>query len=226
MLLVPAALAQIPPEISDQRCGNKVLDKFELCERGVNETKCEVLEDLLGIDTACDTEHCTCLPRVNRAFCGNNNREGVELCDGNSEDKCAEFGQKINLTLLCNPETCGCKINQSVPPGYNPVEIETLTNISQQNATCGNKKVEKSEDCDPPNTLCTTNTKQAGVCTACKCIDPRTQKIETNIAKDAKNETVINKSINTSGLLVPEPEKKTEEGFFSKLLKWLAKLFS
>ncbi len=225
LLILPQVLAQIPTEISEQRCGNKALEQFELCEKGVDETKCDDLADLLGIDTACDTQYCTCLPRVNKAFCGNNNREGVELCDGNGEDKCAEFGQKINLTLVCDPKTCGCKINQSVPAGYNPVEIETLTNISQQNATCGNKKVERSEDCDPPNTLCTTNTKQAGVCTAeCKCIDPRAEAEEkANISNSSElNKTTAEEDKQTEEKTTEEPEK----GFFSKLLSWLAKLFS
>ena len=114
LLILPSVLAQIPPEISDQRCGNKVLDQFKLCERGVNETKCDELSEILKVDTACDTTHCTCLPRVNQAFCGNNKREGVEVCDGSGEDKCAEFGQKINLTLVCSPTTCGCSIKDKI----------------------------------------------------------------------------------------------------------------
>ncbi|MBS3124878.1 hypothetical protein J4211_01330 [Candidatus Woesearchaeota archaeon] len=240
LLALPFALAQIPWEVSDQRCHNKVLDQFELCERYANETRCDALGEILEVDTACDTAHCTCLPRVNKAFCGNNQREGIEVCDGTGDDKCAEYGQRVNMTLVCNPKTCGCSINEKLPADYNPVAIETLANSTQKITVCGDKKVERDEDCDPPNTLCTTYRKEAGVCTQkCKCLPPdmldKEDEITAPFNVSTTNETNTTLT-NTSELLTPpESENNTtqelseeppEQGFFARFISWLAGLFS
>jgi len=245
ILAIPTALAQLPWEITDQRCKNQVLDQFELCEKNTTSDRCAKLGALLKVATACDTAHCTCVPRVNKAFCGNNNREGIEVCDGTGPDLCPDYGALINLSLVCDPKTCGCKLNQSLPMDYNPVTLEALSNASERTAVCGDKKVEREEDCDPPNTLCTTYRKEAGVCTdKCKCIPPdlldKEDELTASVASQNKTDTlaapVSNTSINTSGILSSEPENETvetieeenepESGFFTWLLSWLAKLFS
>jgi len=231
LLLLPTAYAQLDWTITDLRCGNGVLDQFELCEKGLdNQSKCDILAEKLGIDMGCFEKHCTCVPRVNPAYCGNSRRDFNEMCDsGASDDRCPVLGEIMgNVTLKCNTKTCGCDLID-VPTDYSPAVVETFKNASEKASVCGDKKVERDEDCDPPNTLCTTSTKDAGVCTdKCKCVEPalldeEEPKIEENVTGNvteiAGNATftVIEKS--------PEAEKE-EPGFFGKIWNWLASLFS
>ena len=237
LLLLPVAYAQLDWAITDFRCGNGVLDQFELCEKDVkNVTFCDALGTILEIDTACDTAHCTCLPRVNKAFCGNNIREGVELCDGTAEDKCAEFGNATKLTLSCNPKTCGCTINQSIPSDYNPEIVKDLTSKAKTPSTCGNKKIEGDEDCDPPNTLCTT-AKGPGICTEnCDCVSPDMLGVEEPKVEEKSNVTpevnlTEDKNVSEEVKNITAPElnvtKAPEEpGFFGRLWAWVVGLFS
>lgn len=238
LLLLPVAYAQLDWAITDFRCGNGVLDQFELCEKDVkNVTFCDALGTILEIDTACDETHCTCLPRVNKAFCGNNIREGVELCDGTGDDKCDEFGNATNLTLTCNPKTCGCTINQTIPKDYNPETVQDLVNKASTPSTCGNKKVEGNEDCDPPNTLCTTAT-GPGICTEkCDCVSPEMigvePKVEEKTVEKNVTENVTAEEINVSeevkNVTAPEvnvTKTPEEPGFFGRLWAWIVGLFS
>ncbi len=232
LLLLPVVYAQLDWSITDFRCGNGVLDEFELCEKGVNETYCDDLATLLEIDTVCDTQHCTCLPRVNKVYCGNNIREGVEVCDGDGDDKCPDYGQLINISLTCNKKTCGCTINQTIPSDYNPGVVEGLINASQKASSCGDKKVERDEDCDPPNTLCKTSTQDPGICTEkCKCVLPEMLGVEEEVA--VENVTAENVTVNVTAENITEvPVNVTEEvkeekpGFFSRLWAWIVALFS
>lgn len=253
LLLLPVVYAQLPWTITDLRCGNDKLDDFEMCENGIESPNyCEDVAELLEIDTACDTFHCTCLPRVNKAYCGNDRREGVEICDGSGEDFCPELGQRMNLSLICNPLTCGCELNETVPADYNPLVVEELENASQTASVCGNKKVERAEDCDPPNTLCTTDLGEPGICTEeCRCVEPgaldEPEDSELNEqAADEVNETSnetsydaevnlsnvndtleVNDSINESNLTGPADEEAAEEkGFFGKLWAFIVSIFS
>jgi len=242
LLLVPLSYAQLNWNITDLRCGNGKLDQFELCEKKMEEGFCDELGTLLKIDTACDDAHCTCVPRVNMAFCGNNRREGVEICDGTAEDKCPEYGQIINLSLTCNPKTCSCDLNETLPADYNPVVVEQLSNLSEQASSCGDKKVERAEECDPPDTLCTTNTQESGICTAkCKCLTPEmlaaeeaaavNQTNETNVTTTnitTTNETVVNETVNETIATAQTNETVKEEkpGFFARIWQWIAGLFS
>lgn len=236
LLLVPAVYAQLDWSITDLRCGNDKLDEFELCEEGLGNGYCEDLGRILKVASVCDTQHCTCLPRVNKAFCGNNIREGIELCDGDGEDFCAEFGNATGMNLTCNPDTCGCDVVEAVPADYNPVVIDELKNQSQKTAVCGDKKVERDEECDPPNTLCTIGFDESGICTdECKCVPPELfgeepeeepdeepVVVESN-GMEERNESG-NESMNES---VPEiPEEEAEPGFFGKLWAWIVSLFS
>lgn len=231
LFLLPIVYAQLDWSITDLRCGNGVLDEFELCEKGLEEGFCDELGDVLEIDAVCDPYHCTCLPRVNKAFCENNIREGVELCDGDSEDRCPAFGNAINLSLTCNKKTCGCDLNETLPVDYNPLVVEELSNASQTASKCGDKKVERNEDCDPPNTLCTTAGDEAGICTdKCKCVEPSMLgKEEEPVKEEVKEENVsvvVEENVSESvELNVTEvPEKKP--GFFARLWAWFAGLFS
>ncbi len=238
LLLLPVAYAQLDWVITDFRCGNGVIDEFELCEKGVeNSTFCDALGTVLEIDTACDTAHCTCLPRVNKAFCGNNIREGVEVCDGLGEDKCAEFGVLINMSLSCNPKTCGCTINETIPKDYNPEAVQDLVSKASTPSDCGNKKVEGDEDCDPPNTLCTI-AGNAGVCTEkCKCISPDMLGVEEPVVEKKENVTQVNVtpevnlsdenvSVNITASEVNVTKTPEEPGFFGRLWAWIAGLFN
>jgi hypothetical protein len=237
LLILPVAYAQLDWKITDYRCGNDVLDEFELCEQGVNETFCDDLATILEIDTVCDTQHCTCLPRVNKAYCGNNIREGVEVCDGDGEDKCGEFGIAINISLTCNKQTCGCDINQTIPYDYDPGVVEGLINASQAASSCGDKKVTRNEDCDPPNTLCTTNTGDPGICTEkCRCVLPELfgeeeEPVVEEVAPEnvtlevAENVTVENVTEVPENVTVEEVEEE-KPGFFGRLWAWIVALFS
>jgi len=217
LLLVVPVLAQFDWAVTDMRCGDGRLDKFELCEKGVDDNFCDELGELLKIDTNCDTQHCTCLPRINMAFCGNGNREGVELCDG--EDFCPEFANITGVELKCNPTTCGCDIVETIPKDYNPVVVEDLENLSETPSVCGNKKVERDEECDPPNTLCTAISNDAGICTdKCRCVLPDDlDKPEIDVSESSEvevNETAMNESgaeVNESEIKLNESEEALNE---------------
>ncbi|MBW3018689.1 hypothetical protein KY329_00695 [Candidatus Woesearchaeota archaeon] len=225
VLLSVAAYAQLDWMVTDLKCGNGKLDQFELCEEGVETTRCEIIGEMLKVATACDTDHCTCLPRVIKTFCGNDIREGIELCDGESEeDLCPEFGKRINLTLECNAK-CGCDIIDTVPEDYNPEYLQQLDNESKKEAVCGDKQVDGAEQCDPPGTLCTTNLDEPGECSdKCICEILVTEKNET----EQVNETVPEKKdeIKVHQLNETEKEAESEPGFFTKIWNWIVSLFS
>ncbi|MCX6709175.1 MAG: hypothetical protein NTW67_06035 [Candidatus Woesearchaeota archaeon] len=237
LLLLPVAYAQLDWGITDFRCGNRVLDQFELCEKGVNVSYCENLSTILKVDTVCDTAHCTCLPRVNMAYCGNNIREGVELCDGTGENKCPEFGVAINISLTCNPKTCGCNLNETVPNEYNPAVLDKYSNLSSSSSVCGDKKVERDEDCDPPNTLCMKSTQDTGICNdKCRCVPPEllgveekpVEKVVQNVTENVSANVTQNVTVEVVNVTVPENVTKAPEGpgFFSRLWTWFVALFS
>jgi hypothetical protein len=131
--------------------------------------------------------------------------------------------------LKCNKDTCGCDFNVSIPKDYSLSTVEELINKTQVASVCGDKKIERDEDCDPPNTLCTTSTDEAGVCTQdCKCeipgmLEPEeevnvTENVTVNITEEIEEpEPVENITVE------PKEEKK---GFFAKLWAWIVALFS
>jgi len=248
LLLAISATAQLDWSTTDLRCGDGVLDPYEMCEEGVAENRCTYLEEWMKIDTACYTDHCTCLPLVNTGFCGNDRRDGVEMCDGSGEDLCDDLGEKMNLTLTCNTK-CGCDIADPIPQDYNPDFIKKLENQTYE-AECGNIQIEGAEQCDPAGVLCTTSLGEPGECAAdCTCTP-----IEGNQTTNARNataeETNTTDSTNTSrndsvtdtatdatdAANVTETEQsaenatgkpaKQELGFFGKLWNWLVSIFS
>jgi hypothetical protein len=231
LLAVPAAYAQLDWSVTDQRCGNGILDKYELCEKGVNFSRCDQLAENLDIAMNCHWQHCTCVPRVNPTYCGNGRRDFFEMCDkGDLDDRCDDLGAIMNLSLVCNQKTCGCSINQTLDSDYNPAVVEDLVAKSQTPSVCGDKKVERNEDCDPPNTLCTTIFKEAGVCTdKCKCVTPE----ELAEQEKPKNETVQTETniseiqeINQTEPVNETTSNETEkEGFFSRIISWFVNLF-
>ncbi len=231
LLLIPAVYAQLDWTITDLRCGNGVLDQFELCEEGLdNESRCDILAEKLGIDMGCFEKHCTCVPKVNPVYCGNDRRDFNELCDGtSSDDQCPVLGEIMgNITLKCNKTTCGCDII-GTPADYNPSVLEGYINKTQTASSCGDKKVERNEDCDPPNTLCTTSTKEAGVCTdKCKCVEPalldEPEEVKANVSED--NATVENVAENLSEENVTEEPVDDEPGFFASIWAWFVGIFS
>ncbi|MEM3154751.1 MAG: hypothetical protein QW165_04275 [Candidatus Woesearchaeota archaeon] len=230
LLLLPFAYAQLDWSITDLRCGNGKLDEFELCEKDVEFSKCDILAEKLGIDMGCYEQHCTCVPRVNPVYCGNNRRDFNEMCDGSGEDVCHVLAEIMgNVTLKCNPKTCGCDI-VDVPVDYSPAVIERFQNATQAASKCGDKKVERDEDCDPPNTLCTTSTKEPGICTEkCKCLSPDQLDEEETTPVPAEANLTANATEmpeNVTPTLTVEPEAEEKPGFFSRLWAWLVGLFS
>ncbi len=226
LLILPSALAQLPWSVTDLRCGNGKLDQFELCEKDVDESRCDALADHLNIAMACYDDHCTCVPRVNPTYCGNNRRDFNEMCDGTSEeDMCPALGGIMgNISLKCDKDTCGCSI-EGVGTDYNPLIVETLINDSKKTAVCGDKKVERDEDCDPPNTLCALSGKSTGVCTdKCQCVRP--DQLGEEETPEVEENTTLPEINNTVPEIVDEPEKTDETGFFGKLWLWFASLFS
>lgn len=238
LVVIPAAFAQLDWSITDQRCGNGILDKYELCEEGVNVSKCDLLAENLDIAMNCHWQHCTCVPRVNPVYCGNSKRDFFEMCDkGDLDDRCDELGAIMNLSLVCNPTTCGCSINETIASDYNPSVIEDLVAKSQTPSVCGDKKVERDEDCDPPNTLCTTLFKKTGVCTdKCKCLEPQelsekeqeTEEKQTDKTEES-NETEEEPKLQENASEAPEQsaeESGKKEGFFLSIWTWFINLFS
>lgn len=235
LVAIPAAFAQLDWSITDQRCGNGILDKYELCEEGVNVSKCDALAENLDIAMNCHWQHCTCVPRVNPSYCGNSRRDFFEMCDsGDLDDRCDELGTIMNLSLVCNPKTCGCSINETLDKDYNPAVIEDLVAKSQTPSVCGDKKVERDEECDPPNTLCTTIFKEAGICTdKCKCVEPeelaekeQSEQNETEVRSNQTTEPSLDsEETNPSNETSETEETEEKPGFFSRLFSWFANLF-
>jgi len=240
LIIMPTVYAQLPWSITDLRCGNGILDKFELCDKGNETNLCHELGKNLTIAMECFDQHCTCVPKVNLVYCGNNRRDFFEMCDGTSpEDKCPYLGELMgNISLKCNPKTCGCDILETVSDTYSPNAINQLTNASKTPSNCGDKKVERNEDCDPPNTLCTTSRKQPGICTdKCECVSPELLGVEPTPESSSVNITAnltanITENITETRNITEQPENITEEpkeekpGFFARLWAWFAGLFS
>jgi len=230
LLLVPVVYAQLDWSITDLRCGNGVLDQLELCEKGVEKNICHELGANLSIAMECFEKHCTCVPKVNLVYCGNKRRDLNEMCDaGSAEDKCPVLGGLMgNITLKCNTKTCGCDI-VTIPSDYSPAIVAQYVNATQTASVCGNKKVERAEDCDPPNTLCTLGTKDAGVCNdKCECVKPELlgaeePKVEPVAEANVTETAAINTTENVSEKI---PEASKEPGFFARIWAWLAGLFS
>ncbi len=222
---VMAKTGQLDWDITELKCGNGKLDAFELSEEGVNETWCDEYGVLLdNIYSQGDFVHCTCFPRIIESFCGNDIREGAELCDGTGLDKCGEFGDIIGKPLKCNTATCGCIFEETIPDTYNPDYIEKLEEMTKEESECGNKKIEGIEQCDPPESLCTTNVDDPGICTSdCKCeITEVTGKEVANEKETKENETEEKQEEEIVELEV----KEETPGFFKGILLWFIGLFS
>ncbi len=242
LLLLPVAYAQLDWSITDLRCGNGVLDKYELCEKGLDdESRCKILGGKLTIAMACYDQHCTCVPKVNPVYCGNNRRDYNEMCDGtDADDKCPVLGEIMgNISLTCNEKTCGCDINETISSDYSPAVVQNLLNKSTVASKCGDKKVERDEDCDPPMTLCTTGSKKPGICTEkCKCVLPEMFGVEETVAPNVTQQNMtVNATSATDNVTVDTvtpvaeitPEEAPEEekpGFFGRIWQWLVNLFS
>ncbi|RLE46777.1 hypothetical protein DRJ22_00995 [Candidatus Woesearchaeota archaeon] len=240
-----AKVGQLDWSITDLRCGNGVRDKYELYDAGDNDTLCDEYGKLLGIAAVGDEYHCTCLPRIIPAFCGNDIREGAELCDGSAaEDFCPELGEIMGVKLKCNPKTCGCDFVEEIPESYNPEYIEMLENLTKIKAVCGDKKVQGLEDCDPPKSLCKTNTGKIGECNSeCKCVEKNfleetsetnkenktDETKENNATKENNTKEITIKETNKENMTKNSTEKETTKekpGFFKRIWQWIIDLFS
>jgi hypothetical protein len=237
--------AQISREITKMRCGDGILDEFEMCEKEIETDRCEKMGELLKIATFCRTEECVCAPFVKQTFCGNNRREGAEMCDGTGEDLCPQYGEMIGIPLVCNKETCICDIAGGVPATYDPSFEEEEKEEGMP--VCGDGILHSMEECDPPNTLCILESGKTGICApGCICVETESIGIEDEIPEDQFEEEQISE--------IPE-ENKTDEneiteelqenekdsiekdeskekiseiqkkGFFARLFEWLKEIF-
>ncbi len=224
VLLCSIAFAQINKDTTTIRCGDGVLDDFEMCEKGIKGIdKCDGLVEILNVDVDCRTEVCACLPFVNSGFCGNDRREGVEMCDGAGEDLCSTFGDEIGVNLTCDID-CYCKIVGGVPasyyPGYNETEEEP-----EGMAVCGDKELQLKEECDPPNSLCTLEDNSVGVCAeGCKC-KPK-ESIGISEKEDEEIDEVEDSEEEEEVEEIKEKDSKEGPGFFASIWAWVRDLFS
>ena len=234
LLLTSITYAQISRDITKIRCGDGVIDDFEMWEEGIELDKCDKMAKLLGIDAAGYSDECVCVPFVKKAFCGNDIREGVEMCDGLSEeDFCPQFGEAIGLELKCNPDTCICEISTGVPDAYDPTQNETEEEEPEGMAVCGDKVLQLKEECDPPNTLCTLPDGSVGICAeGCKCVETESigieEKEEENQTEAEETEEEIKEDKKEDEPLeeVEEATKVQQKGFFARLWEWVKDLFS
>jgi hypothetical protein len=244
LLIAIVAEAQTDPTVAKIRCGDMKRDTYEVCDVGQKkeaptEDLCETIADWIGIDMQCDEDRCICLPPINTAFCGNKRREGVEMCDpGAADDYCTQLGEAMNLSLKCNPKTCGCDFVDPVPKEYDPEYLEKLASGAIKPEVCGDKELQGGEECDPPNTLCTTNTGDPGICRKdCKCVPPESIEPEPETLVNATNVTETNitapvENVTPENVTEAPPENITEvtppsePGFFARLWRWITSLFS
>ena len=230
------AYSQISRDITKIRCGDGVLDEFEMCEKDIESDKCDKMGEILKIDTACFDRECVCVPFVKSAFCKNDIREGAEMCDGTAEDFCPAFGEAIGLNLTCDPETCLCKITTGVPSTYDPTYNETQEEEPEGMAVCGDGKLQLAEECDPPNTLCTLESGEVGVCAeGCKCVETESIGIDDKEDEELEEENKTEEIEDAEETEQEEPEEAEEtaemtevekKGFFVRLLEWVKDLFS
>ena len=228
---------QISTDITSIKCGDGVLDEYNMCEKDVdNMSRCDKMGEILKIDTGCWQETCACAPKVNPAFCGNDRREGVEMCDGTGEDFCEEYGEAIGFELKCIPDQCICEIVGEIPSEYNPIQEEEKE--SEGMAVCGDRKLHSSEECDPPNTLCNLEDDTVGVCAkGCVCVakesigieekqtaENETQQIQEE-TEEQETETEQQENEITDEEKTESEITSTEDGFFSKLWDWFKTIF-
>ncbi len=223
--------AQIYRDTPAIRCGDGVLDAYEMCEKDIDTDRCEKMGELLEIDSDCREEVCVCLPFINSAFCGNDRREGVEMCDGIGEDFCPEFGEFIGVNLTCG-ENCYCEIVGGVPASYYPGYNET-EDKPEGMAVCGDSKLQLEEECDPPNSLCTLEDGSVGICKSCKCVEKESIGIEKQVETEDEEEIVAEDEEEEIEEKEIEDEEKSLEnndakkaGFFAGFWNWIKELFS
>jgi len=108
--------------------------------------------------------------------------------------------------------------------------IEKLENLTKVQSDCGNKKIEGNEDCDPPNTLCTTNTQEPGICTEdCECLLPGelVKKEEPAVEPEVKVQETVKEPVNvTPEVNESEEPKEEKKGFFARIWAWIKSIFS
>ncbi len=233
MISLSVVNGQISTDITSIKCGDKVLDEYNMCEKDVdNRTKCDKMGELLKIDTGCWEQTCACAPKINSAFCGNDRREGAEMCDGTGEDFCEAYGEAIGWKLKCIPDQCICELVEGLPSGYDPEQEEEKEDEGM--AVCGDMKLHSSEECDPPNTLCELDDGSVGVCAqGCVCIKKESIGFqdETDVIEENKTQEIQQEETKDSEIIEIEEttqESETlssEEGFFSNLWNWFKSIF-
>ena len=163
----------IPASLTEQKCGNGMREGYELCEPGTAFDLCPAIGKILKIAMVCNENTCACLPGERAKNCGNGIRESAEACDpgtgkkGPQLDICENLSQIIGQPLKCDPATCDC-----VNSGLKFVP-----------SSCGDGKVEGSEDCETDD-----DCPHGRTCENCSCIyheDELNLSVQHNITEDA-----------------------------------------
>jgi hypothetical protein len=193
LFLAGIAMASVIPEhLTEQKCGNKIREGYELCEPDTPYDICPAIGKLLKIAMVCNEVNCACLPGESAKDCGNQIREGVEMCDpGTKEpavDFCSNITSAIGLPLKCDEKTCDC-----VPAGL-PVVL----------STCGDEKIEGNEDCEGDE-----DCPKGRVCDNCSCVR---KDAEIELSPVQYNVTTDNVSVPTIEEIIAQ-RKNTVLGF-------------
>jgi hypothetical protein len=173
----------IPPELTEQKCGNGVREGYEVCEPDTAYDLCPSIGKLLKIAMVCNEMTCNCLPDRSAKDCGNNIREGVEMCDPGKKatvDFCANVSMALGINLVCDTKTCDC-----IPSG-------PIIKLS----TCGDSKVEGNEDCEEDE-----DCPKGRECQNCTCI-----RVEQDL-----NLTPVVHNVTTDEISVPTIEDITSK---------------
>lgn len=202
------SFAQISEDITITYCGNGKFDKYELCEPDVKDLCPELGMVLNRIVMECNERSCGCLPGRTAMDCGNNVREGAELCDAGI-DFCPNLSRIMGLGLECDKKTCLCK------------PAETLS-------YCGDGKVQGIEDCEEDS-----DCGEGKYCNECVCKDLGVEEkalvdVEKKIEEKEQTEEVTETAVNEAFEEAPVEEVLQEEkiGFFKRLWLWIKGLFS
>ncbi len=206
-VLAVSSFAQLEEELTVTYCGNNKYDKYELCEPEIKDFCPEIGMMLDRIVMVCNERNCGCLPGRTAIDCGNNVREGTEMCDAGI-DYCPELGEMMGLELKCNPDTCLCK----------PASVVSY---------CGDGRVQGEEECEdhsdcPDGTYCNTCT-----CTDFSVEEKTLKDLESEIQEEVEETAeATEEQLEAEEGDISEVLEEEKAGFFKRIWLWFIGLFS